>query len=110
MIKLQHVEMLLAIEQAGSIRAASKRLGKTQPAVTKALRQAETELGAAIFKRAPSGVAVTEDGKQILRRAGIIQAELRKMQEEVEQRRGDGTGQGPARCPGGGGGRGGEET
>ncbi|MEQ8343829.1 MAG: LysR family transcriptional regulator [Marinovum algicola] len=92
MIKLQHVEMLLAIEQAGSIRAASKRLGKTQPAVTKALRQAETELGAAIFKRAPSGVAVTEDGKQILRRAGIIQAELRKMQEEVEQRRGDGTG------------------
>lgn len=93
MIKLQHIEMLLAIEQAGSIRAASKLLGKTQPAVTKALRQAEAELGAAIFKRAPSGVAVTADGKPILRRAGIIQAELRKMQEEVEQRRGEGTGQ-----------------
>ena len=45
MIKLQHVEMLLAIEQAGSIRAASKRLGKTQPAVTKALRQAEAAAG-----------------------------------------------------------------
>jgi len=92
MIKIQHIEMLLAVERAGSIRAASKLLGKTQPAVTKALRQAETELGAAIFKRAPSGVAVTEDGKQILRRAGIIQAELRKMQEEVDQRRGLGTG------------------
>ncbi|MEP3330173.1 LysR family transcriptional regulator [Sedimentitalea sp.] len=93
MIKLQHIEMLLAIEQAGSIRAASKLLGKTQPAVTKALRQAETELGAAIFKRAPSGVTVTAEGTQILRRAGIIQAELRKMQEDIEQRRGEGTGQ-----------------
>ena len=47
MIKIQHIEMLLAVERAGSIRAASKLLGKTQPAVTKALRQAEAELGAA---------------------------------------------------------------
>lgn len=93
MIKLQHVEMLLAIEQAGSIRAASKHLGKSQPAVTKALRQAEAELGAAIFKRAPSGVAVTDEGTQILRRVRIIQTELRKMQDDVEQRRGEGTGQ-----------------
>ncbi|WP_172328410.1 LysR family transcriptional regulator [Mangrovicoccus sp. HB161399] len=92
MIKLQHVEMLLAIEQAGSIRAASKLLGRTQPAVTKALRQAEAELGAAIFKRAPSGVAVTEEGKPILRRARIIQSELRKMEDEIAQRRGEGTG------------------
>lgn len=93
MMKLQHIEMLLAIEQSGSIRAASKLLGKTQPAITKALRQAETDLGTAIFKRAPSGVAVTEEGVRVLRRAGIIQAELRKMQEEVAQRRGEGTGQ-----------------
>lgn len=92
MIKIQHIEMLLTIEQAGSIRAASKLLGKTQPAVTKALRQAEAELGAAIFKRAPSGVIITEDGKPILRRARLIESELRKMQEEVEQRRGLGTG------------------
>lgn len=92
MIKIQHIEMLLAIERAGSIRAASKLLGKTQPAVTKALRQAEAELGAAIFQRAPSGVVVTEDGKPILRRARVIQSELRKMQEEVDQRRGIGTG------------------
>jgi LysR family transcriptional regulator of abg operon len=92
-IKIQHIEMLIAIERAGSIRAASKLLGKTQPAVTKALRQAEAELGAAIFKRAPSGVVVTEEGKPILRRARVIQSELRKMQEEVEQQRGLGTGQ-----------------
>lgn len=92
MIKVQHIEMLLAIESAGSIRAASKLLGKTQPAVTKALRQAESELGIAIFKRAASGVVVTEEGKTVLRRARVIQSELRKMQEDIDQRRGLGTG------------------
>lgn len=92
MIKVQHIEMLLAIDQAGSIRAASKLLGRTQPAVTKALRQAESELGVAIFKRAASGVVVTEEGKTVLRRARIIQSELRKMQEEIDQRHGLGTG------------------
>ena len=91
-MKLQHVEMLLAIEQTGSIRAASKMLGKSQPALTKALRQTEVDLGAAIFKRAPSGVAVTEEGARVLRRAAIIHAELRKMREEVEQQRGQGCG------------------
>ncbi|WP_323771617.1 LysR substrate-binding domain-containing protein [Antarctobacter sp.] len=92
MIKLQHIEMLLAIDRAGSIRAASKLLNRTQPAVTKALRQAEAELGTAIFKRAPSGVAVTEEGKTVLRRARVIQSELRKMDDEIAQRRGLGTG------------------
>lgn len=88
MIKLHHIAMLLAIERAGSIRAAAKLLGRTQPAVTKALRQAEAELGAAVFRRAPNGVAVTEQGKPILRRAAAIHSELRKMEEEVAQMKG----------------------
>ncbi|MCB1382663.1 MAG: LysR family transcriptional regulator [Notoacmeibacter sp.] len=74
------------------MRAASKRLGKTQPALTQALRKAESELGAAIFKRSPNGVTATEEGRIILQRAGRIQAELIKMQEDVDQRIGSGTG------------------
>jgi LysR family transcriptional regulator of abg operon len=93
MIKLQHIRVLLAIEQAGSLRAASKILGLTQPAVTKALRQAEIDLGAAIFQRAPSGVAVTKEGITILHRARVIQSELFKMEDDIAQRRGLGTGQ-----------------
>ena len=92
MIKLQHIKVLLAIEQAGSLRAASKILGVTQPAVTKALRQAETDLGAAIFQRAPGGVVVTEEGTTSLRRARVIQSELFKMEDDIAQTRGLGTG------------------
>lgn len=92
MIKLQHINVLLAIQQAGSLRAAAKILGVTQPAVTKALRQAETDLGATIFQRAPSGVAITQEGITILRRASVIQSELFKMEDDIAQRRGLGTG------------------
>ena len=92
MMKVQHIEVLIAIEEAGSIRGASKVLGRTQPAVTKALRSAESQLGARIFMRTPGGAALTEEGRPVLRRARIIQAELNKMQDEIAQNRGEGTG------------------
>ena len=44
-MKASHVEIIVAIADAGSQRAAAGRVGKTQPALTKALRQAEGELG-----------------------------------------------------------------
>lgn len=92
MLKAQHINVLLAIEEAGSIRGASKTLGKSQPAVTKALKSAESDIGARVFVRAPNGVAVTQEGQPVLRRAKIVQAELKKMQEEIAQNRGEGTG------------------
>ncbi len=92
MMKAQHIDVLLAIEAAGSIRGASKLLSKTQPAVTKSLRSAENDLGVRVFNRAPSGVVVTAEGFPVLRRAKIIRAELQRMQEEIAQNRGEGTG------------------
>lgn len=87
-MKLRQIQILLTIERFGSIRAASNDLGLSQPAVTKALRQIEGDLGVAIFKRTPLGIAATEDGLALLRRATIIQSEIVKMQEEAQQRRG----------------------
>ncbi|QBY01004.1 LysR family transcriptional regulator [Rhodophyticola sp. CCM32] len=84
-MNLRHIEIILTIERAGSLRAAARMLGRTQPALTKALRQAEADLGTSIFERGPSGVLVTEHGRVILRRARIIQEELRRMHEEVSQ-------------------------
>lgn len=37
-MKPNHVELIVAIADSGSLRAASQVLGKTQPALTKALR------------------------------------------------------------------------
>jgi LysR family transcriptional regulator of abg operon len=52
-MNLRHIEIILAIEAAGSLRAVAKALGRTQPALTKALRQAEADLGRALTMPTP---------------------------------------------------------
>ena len=91
-MKPGHIETIVTIADAGSLSAAAERLGKTQPALTKALRQAEDDLGARIFTRAARGVEPTEIGRAVIARARIIHAELRKLDEEVAQIQGSGAG------------------
>jgi len=55
-MKVQHIQILVAIADHGSLRAAAAALGKSQPALTQALQQAEEELGIAIFNRTSRGV------------------------------------------------------
>ncbi|MEM9438913.1 MAG: LysR family transcriptional regulator [Pseudomonadota bacterium] len=40
-MKVQHIQTLVAIAEAGSIRRAAKWLGKSQPALSKSLRRIE---------------------------------------------------------------------
>lgn len=91
-MKPGHVETIVAIADAGSLRAAAAVMGKTQPALTKALKQAEDDLGARIFTRAARGVEPTEVGRTVIARARVIQTEFRKLDEEVRQIRGDTSG------------------
>lgn len=88
-MKVQHIQILVAIADHGSLRAAAAALGKSQPALTQALQQAEEELGIAIFNRTSRGVEVTEIGERILTRARTIASEIGRLDEEVAQLRGE---------------------
>ncbi len=88
-MKSSHVQIIVAIADAGSLRAAAEVVGKSQPALTKALRQAEDTLGARIFTRAARGVEPTEIGRAVIARARVIQGEMRKLDEEVRQIQGE---------------------
>lgn len=88
-MKVQHIQILVAIAEHGSLRAAAAALGKSQPALTQALRQAEDELGVAIFARTSRGVELTELGERILLRARTITSEIDRLDEEVAQLRGE---------------------
>ncbi len=88
-MKLQHVETLIAIERAGSIRSAAELLGKSQPALTKTLRQAEEALGFSVFQRTSRGVTPTVLGETVLARAKVIHTELQRLNEEVRQLQGE---------------------
>ncbi len=70
------------------MRAAARKIGLTQPALSKAIRQMEGDLHVQMLTRTPRGVILTEYGRAVLVRARSIHAELRRMSEEVAQLRG----------------------
>jgi LysR family transcriptional regulator of abg operon len=88
-MKPQHIQILVAIAEHGSLRAAAKFLNKSQPALTQSLRQAEDELGVTLFSRTSRGVELTEIGERVLVRARTITSEIARLDEEVAQLRGE---------------------
>jgi LysR family transcriptional regulator of abg operon len=92
-MKLSHLRDVLAVAEAGSLRAASRQLGIAQPAMTRNIRDIENELGVALFERHVRGVRLTEMGEVFVRRAASVEAELRRAREEIEQLKGKTTGQ-----------------
>lgn len=84
-MRMNRLDDFLAILEAGSIRAAARRSGLSQPALTKSLRQFETELGVKLFLRTPTGIVPTRFGDSLAVRARAIRAEVRKAREEIEE-------------------------
>lgn len=87
-MKLSYIQALVAVVRAGSIHAAARDLGVSQPAFSKTLRALEEELAAPILIRSINGVELTEYGKAFYQRALIVSDELRRAQEDVMQLRG----------------------
>jgi DNA-binding transcriptional LysR family regulator len=80
--------LLAEIADAGSVTAAARKLGCSQPAVSKQLRRLEESLGVALFERSLRGVQATAYGLALLPRARSIRSQARQAGEEVLQRRG----------------------
>lgn len=92
-MKLSHIRDILAVAEAGSLRSASRKLGITQPTMTRSIRDIEHELGVALFTRHANGVTPTKTGQLFLRRARIIQSEIRRISDDVAHAKGESTGQ-----------------
>jgi DNA-binding transcriptional LysR family regulator len=82
---LSQIRDLVAVVESGSIRAAARRLGVSQPGITKSIQSLEAELHVQLVRRTPHGVVTTPSGRAFLARAQVAQAELRKAQEEAAQ-------------------------
>lgn len=87
-MKLSQLRDVLAVAEAGSLRAAGRHLGIAQPAITRSIREIEQELGATLFERHAKGVRLTEIGLAFVARAHAVQAELVRAKDEVEQLKG----------------------
>ena len=84
-MKLNQVRDVIAVAERGSLRAAARYLGMTQPAITRSIRELERELGVTLFERHSKGVILTPMGEIFLRRARSVQRELMRAQDELAQ-------------------------
>ncbi len=71
------------VARAGSISAAARGLGWTQPAVSQHLRALEREAGSALLLRGAGGVELTEPGRVLLARADTVASQLHMAAEEL---------------------------
>ncbi len=89
-VREAHLRDLIAVIETGSVRSAARKLGLAQAAVSKNLTALEKSLGVPLLVRSARGVEPTEFGRIVLRRARVIDAELRHLQEELESAGGEG--------------------
>jgi DNA-binding transcriptional LysR family regulator len=84
-IKTHHLRDFLAVVDRGSISAAAKHLGISQPALSRSIRDLERILAAPLLERTARGALLTTLGALFVRRARASVAELVRGQEEVAQ-------------------------
>lgn len=87
-IRLHQLRDLLAVVETGSLRAAARKLGLTQPSLTKSLRQLEEQTALALFVRSKHGVALTPAGQRLVEHARSIESEIRRTAQDLELMRG----------------------
>jgi len=84
-VKLSALNALIAAVEAGSLRAAARRVGLSQPALTKLVRELEQELSARLLERSSTGVIPTAQGRVLYERARAATRELDHAVEQIEQ-------------------------
>jgi molybdate transport repressor ModE-like protein len=70
--KFRQLQYFVAVAEIGSISGAARQLSVAQSAVTEAVKELESDLGAVLLDRSGRGVALTHKGQQFLRHAGRI--------------------------------------
>jgi LysR family transcriptional regulator of abg operon len=84
-MKLSSLQALVAAVQEGSLRAAARRLGVSQPALTKAVRELEREVSSPLLLRSRAGVVASPQGRALYESALRVTRELAGAVEQIEQ-------------------------
>ena len=78
------LDLLVAIDDTGSLSRAGQRLGTDQPRVSRGLRRVEEHLGVAVFERAARGTRPTPEGREVLRHARTALAALHRLDARAD--------------------------
>ncbi|CAN7448596.1 LysR family transcriptional regulator [Bosea sp. LjRoot9] len=83
-LKNRQLLLLIAIDEAQSLRRAAARLNMTQPSATKLLQDLEATLGLPLFERGRRGLKATVYGEVMTRHARLILNDLDRTRLELE--------------------------
>lgn len=83
-LKLRQLEILLAVADTGSMAKAAMRLAVTQPAISRAIADAEHTLGVPLFDRSTQGVEPTQYGRALLKRGIAAFDEIEQGVKDIE--------------------------
>lgn len=83
-LKMRHLQLLLRIQQHGSLTRVAEEMSTSQPAITNALAEVEGMFGAALFDRSARGMAPTALGKVALARAQAMINDLGHLVRDME--------------------------
>lgn len=78
-----HVALLIALDDHGSLRKAAQQVALSQPATTKSLREIEAMFGAELFARSPRGIVPNELGSCVIRHARAVRSEIGALRDEL---------------------------
>jgi DNA-binding transcriptional LysR family regulator len=82
-LKLQHMRMILALDEHGQISAAAHVLNISQPAASRMIAEMEDILAVPLCERLPRGVRLTPYGNALARRARAVLLEMREVDREI---------------------------
>ncbi len=92
-MEMQQLRYFLAAVKHGNIGRAAKELNITQPALSRSIKNLESDLGAQLLERGPKGAQPTVFGNSLREHALVITSEAERAADEVRALQGLGQGQ-----------------
>ena len=83
MLEWSDLRVFLAIAREGTLAAAARQLGQTQPTMGRRLRALESEVGQTLFQRTAEGFVLTDEGASVLGHAERIEEEALAFQRQL---------------------------
>ncbi len=83
MMEWSDIRIFLAIAREGTLGAAARKLGLTQPTMGRRLKTLEAAVGHSLFQRTPDGFVLTDEGTVVMGHAERMEEEALALQRQL---------------------------
>src|SRR6185437_13970623 len=84
-MELSQHRTIIHVAELGSLSKAADRMHIAQPALSRQVRLLEDELGVRLFARHGRGMVLTEQGREVLKHATRVMAELEEIRASASE-------------------------